>query len=150
MVVYGDHGAGLSCTGEIKKLYEENEIEYTEFEDTIKDVHIPFGIKIPGISKSDVIQRAVSKIDIKPTILDILGIEDNFSIGNNIFSQKDYSFIKVLGYVTSKNYCINGRYYDRQTLKEIEPTEEQKQLTKKMEDEIYLSDTIIKNDLIAQ
>ena len=150
LVVYGDHGAGLSCTNEIKKLYEENEMEYTEFEDTIKDIHIPFGIKIPGMSKSDVIERTVSKINIKPTILDILGIDDNFSIGDTIFSQKDYSFIKGLGYVTSKNYCINGRYYDRQTLKEIEPTEELKKLIQKMEDEIYLSDTIIKNDLIAQ
>jgi len=149
LVVYGDHGAGLTTEDDIKKLYEENNMVYTEFEDSIKDIHIPFGMKIPGVSEKHIIKRAVSKIDIKPTILDLLGVEDKFSIGNTIFSNKDYSFIKGLGYVTSQNYCINGKYYDRQTQKEIEPTEELKELSKKMEDEIYLSDTIIKNDLIG-
>jgi len=150
LVVYGDHGAGLTCTNEIKKLYDENKIEYTEFDDTIKDVHIPFGIKIPGIEKNDIIEEAVSKIDIKPTILDLLGEKDDFSIGSSIFSKKDYSFIKGLGYITSKNYYINGRYYDRETLKEIDETEQLKGLLEKMQNEIYLSDTIIKNNLIDE
>lgn len=148
LVVYGDHGSGLASTDDIKKLYEENKIEYTEFEDIIKDVHIPFGIKVPGITESYTIERTVSKIDIKPTILDLLGVEDNFSIGTTIFSEKDYSFIKGLGYVTSKNYHINGKYYERETLKQIDETEELKKLLEKMENEIYLSDAIIKNNLI--
>lgn len=148
LVVYGDHGAGLTCIDDIEKLYQENEIEYTEFEDTIKDIHILFGIKIPGVEESYKIERSVSKIDIKPTILDLLGVENNFSIGDNIFSEKDYSFIKGLGYVTSQNYCINGRYYDRETLEEIDEAEELQKLLEKMENEIYLSDTIIKNNLI--
>lgn len=148
IIVYGDHGAGLTCTEDIKKLYKENKIEYTEFEDITKDIHIPSGIKIPGVDDSDTIERAVSKIDIKPTILDLLGVEDNFSMGSTIFSEKDYSFIKGLGFITSKNYCINDKYYDRKTLEEIDATEELRKLLQKMENEIYLSDTIIKNDLI--
>lgn len=150
IIVYGDHGAGLTNTEEIKQLYQENNLGYTEFEDTIKDIHIPFGIKIPGIDESYTIERIVSKIDIKPTILDLLGVEDNFSIGSSIFSQKDYSFIKGLGYITSENYYIKGRYYDRKTLKEVDETEELRKLLEKMENEIYLSDTIIKNNLIEQ
>ena len=77
-------------------------------------------------------------------------MEDNFSIGTSIFSDKDYSFIKGLGFITSKYYCINDVYYDRETLEEIEETEELALLQRKMEDEIYLSDTIIKNNLFAQ
>lgn len=148
LVVYGDHRAGLTSVEEIKKLYQENGVEYTEFEETFKDVHIPFGIKIPEMEKSEDIKRAVSKIDIKPTILDLLGVEDNFSLGTSVFSEKNYSFIKGLGYITSKNYCINGRYYDRSNFTEIEANEELQKLLQKMESEIYLSDTIIKNDLI--
>ena len=148
LVVYGDHGAGLTCADDIKKLYEENSLEYTEFEDTIKDVHIPFGIKIPRKTENYNIEKSVSKIDIKPTILDLLGIEDEFSIGETIFGNKDYSFIKGLGYVTSKNYYLNGRYYKRETLEEIGENEELKDLLDRMNDEIYLSDTIIKNNLI--
>ena len=148
LVVYGDHGAGLTNTNEIKKLYHDNQIEYTDFENIIKDVHIPFGIKIPSVEKNETIGRTVSKIDIKPTILDLLDVEDKFSIGTSIFSGKDYSFIKGLGIVTSKNYCINGIYYDRENGKKIEETGELQKLLNKMENEIYLSDTIIKNNLI--
>jgi phosphoglycerol transferase MdoB-like AlkP superfamily enzyme len=148
LVVYGDHGAGLTNIYEIKKLYKENNIEYTEFENITKDVHIPFGIKIPGVDISNTIERSVSKIDIKPTILDLLGIENNFSIGSSIFSQKDYSFIKGLGYITSSNYSINNKYYNRQTSSETAENDELKKLLKKMEKEIYLSDTIIKNNLL--
>lgn len=150
LVVYGDHGAGLTDRNDIKKIYEENGLEYTEFEDTIKDMHIPFGIKIPEIDSKYTIERTLSKIDIKPTILDLLGVEDKFSLGSSIFSNKNYSFIKGLGYITSTNYYLNGKYYNRQNLEKIEETEELKNLLKRMENEIYLSDSIIKNNLIQK
>ena len=148
LIVYGDHGASNASTEDIKKLYKENNIEYTDFENTFKELHVPFGMKIPGVEKRDLINNSVAKIDIKPTILDLLGVADKFSIGKSIFSNKDYSFIKGLGFVTSKNYCVNGVYYDRKTCKEIKENENLQQLTDQMEEEIYLSDTIIKNNLL--
>ena len=149
LIVYGDHGSGLSCINDIEKLYKENGMIYTEFENSTKDVHVPFGIRIPGVDSNETIQRSVSKIDIKPTILDLLGIEDKFSIGKSIFTDKDYSFIKGLGFVTSKYYCINDIYYNRESLNEIGENEELKNILQQMEDEIYLSDMIIKNDLMS-
>lgn len=149
LVVYGDHGAGMACIEEIKQLYEENAMQYTNFDTILKDVHIPFGIKLSNVENSENITKAVSKIDIKPTILDLLGVQDNFSIGSSIFSQKDYAFIKGLGFVTSENYCIHENYYDRQKLEAVEENEELRELLQKMEEEIYLSDSIIKNDLLA-
>lgn len=148
LIVYGDHGSGIIVENDLKKLYKDNNLEYTEFEKTLKDVHIPFGMKIPKVENTQTIDRAVSKIDIKPTILDLLGIKQNFSLGDTIFSDKDYSFIKGLGYITSKYYCINGEYYDKKTLEQIEENEEFKELMQIMQDEIYLSDTIIRNDLL--
>ena len=149
LIVYGDHGAGLACTNDIRKLYEENNKQYTEFDDVTKDVHIPFGIKIPGLEQSENITRTVSKIDTKPTILDLLAIQDNFSIGSSIFSEKNHSFIKGLGYVTSKNYYINDKYYNRETMNQILKNEELEEILQKMQNEIYLSDSIIKNNLFA-
>lgn len=125
-------------------------MKFTTFDNITKDVYIPFGMKIPGIKSSETIERSVSKIDIKPTILDLLGIKDNFSIGTTIFSDKDYSFIKGLGYVTTESYLVNGRYYSRLSNEEIEETDELHELLEKMENEIYLSDAIIKNDLIRK
>lgn len=148
LIVYGDHGAGLTNNDDIKRLYQENKIEYTEFEDYTKDIHIPFGIKIPGLENHINIKRAVSKIDIKPTILDLLREEDKFSIGETIFSKKDYSFVKGLGFITSKSYCINGKYYNKENCIQIEETYELNKLLEKIQNEIYLSDTIIKNNLI--
>ncbi len=150
LVVYGDHGAGNGNLHDLKKLYESNEMVYTEFENATKEVHIPFGIKIPQIEKPEVIQRTLSKIDIKPTILDLLGVEDKFSLGKSIFSNKDESFIKGLGYITSQNYYLHGKYYDKETLEEIEETEELQKTLQRMEDEIYLSDAIIKHNLLDQ
>lgn len=149
LVVYGDHGAGMSLD-DMARLYAENEMTYTEYDNITKDLHVPFGIRVPNLQSDENITRCVSKIDIKPTILDLLGIEDKFSIGTSIFSDKDYSFIKGLGFVTSLNYCVNDRYYDRESMEEIEETEELAALQRKMEDEIYLSDTIIKNNLFAK
>ncbi len=148
LIVYGDHGAGLTTSDQIAKLYQENKMDYNEFEDKIKDIHIPFGIKIPGIYEHSEIKEAKQKIDIKPTILELLGEEDKFSMGNSIFSEKDVTFIKGLGYITSKYYYINGKYYNRETLEEIEENQELKDMAQKMENEIYLSDSIIKNNLL--
>ena len=150
IVVYGDHGAGIANIEDITELYNENNLKFTTFDNITKDVHIPFGMKIPGIKSNETIERSVSKIDIKPTILDLLGIKDNFSIGTTIFSDKDYSFIKGLGYVTTESYLVNGRYYSRLSNEEIEETDELHELLEKMENEIYLSDAIIKNDLIRK
>ena len=94
-------------------------------EDVFKDTHVPFGIKIPNVNESFEIKRAVSKIDIKPTILDLLGLKD-----------------------TSNYYCVNDKFYDRNTLLEIEQTQFLQALQQKMQDDIYLSDAIIKNNLL--
>ena len=148
LIVYGDHGASIWNEDDLTKLFNENGKVYTDLDSSTKEVHVPFGMKIPGVESDETINRSVAKIDIKPTILDLLGIEDELSLGNTIFSNKDYSFIKGLGFVTSTNYCINGTYYDRETIEEIEENEELLSLLNQMEDEIYLSDTIIKNNLL--
>lgn len=147
LVVYGDHGAGLTCKEDVESFFEENGAKYTEFEEKTKIVHVPFGIKIPNVNESKYIESTTSKIDIKPTILDLLGVENDFAIGNSIFSNKDYTFIKDLGYITSQNYYFNGKYYNKQTEEEIEQTKELEEIVEKMEEEFYLSDTIIKNNL---
>lgn len=148
LVVYGDHGAGIAEYDNIERLYIENNMSYTDFEHSVREIHIPFGMKIPNVTETLLINKAVSKIDIKPTILDLLGLKNDFSLGESIFSGKDYSFIKGLGYVTSDFYCFNDKFYSRHTLEEINPTSELEKLLDKMKNEIYLSDTIIKNNLL--
>ncbi len=42
------------------------------------------------------------KIDVKPTILNLIGINDKFSLGEDIFSGKNYAFLKGIGYITKR------------------------------------------------
>lgn len=149
VVVYGDHGASIQDVEAIKKLYAENHQPYNEGIEKFENVHVPFGMRIPGVSSMS-ITRTVSKLDVKPTILDLLGIQDEISLGESIFSEKDYSFVKGIGLVTSKVYGIDGSYFDRKNGQEILNDEELKELSQKMEEELYFSDTVIKHNLLKQ
>ena len=148
LIVYGDHGPGLKDTEKLRKLFEENNREYNDNLEKLFNVHIPYAMRIPGC-KAEKIDRTVSKIDVKPTILNILGIQDNFSIGEDLFTDKDYAFIKNIGIITSKYYYLNGICYDRKTNSEISTTDYINSLIKKMDDDIYLSDAIINNNIIS-
>ncbi len=149
LIVYGDHGAGLQDLEAVELICKQNGKDYNENIENLLNVHIPFGMKIPNLD-GRVIENSVSKIDIKPTIMNLLNIEDKFSIGTDVFSGKDYSFIKGIGYVTKENYYINGEYFNRLDNTVISPNDELIKLMIKMNDEMFLSDTIIKNNLIGK
>ena len=148
LIVYGDHGAGLIDLNSLEELFNENKKEYNNNIENLLNVHIPFGIKIPGF-KNQIIDRSVAKIDIKPTLLNLLGIDDKFSLGMDIFTSKDYAFIKGIGYVTKDYYYINDDYYERSSNTVILPNNRLLKLKEIMDNELYLSDTIINNNLIS-
>ena len=148
LIVYGDHGEGLINLSSLEELFTQNNKEYNSNIQNLLNVHIPFGIKVSGIP-NQIIDTAVAKIDVKPTILNLLGVEDKFSLGTDMFTNKDYAFIKGIGFVTKDYYYINDRYFDRVTKNTIEPNEKLVNLKKQMDEELYLSDTIINNNLIS-
>lgn len=150
LIVYGDHGAGLQNEETLSLIFSENGAKYNENIEKLKDTHIPFGMRVPEISDKINIVTAKEKMDIKPTILDLLGIRDKFSLGESIFTSKDYAFIKGIGFVTKDEYYIDEKFINRNTNEEIEPDENLIYLTNKMNDEMILSDTIIKNNLIQK
>ena len=148
LIVYGDHGAGLIDLQSLEELFRENGKEYNSNIQTLLNVHIPFGIRIPG-TKNRVVDKAVAKIDVKPTILNLLGVSDKFSLGVDLFTDKDYAFIKGIGFVTKDYYYINDKYFEKTTNNLIEPNEELLALKEQMDSQLYLSDTIINNNLIS-
>ena len=147
LIVYGDHGAELQDLQDVKKIYEYNGKDYNENIENLLNVHIPFGMKNPDV-EGQKLENSVSKIDVKPTILNLIGINDKFSLGEDIFSGKNYAFVKGIGYITKDNYYINGKYFKREDNTGIEPDDNLIKLMIKMKDEMFLSDTIIKNNLI--
>lgn len=148
VVVYGDHGAGVQDTKAIQKLYEQNRQPYNSSIERLENVHVPFGLKIPNWNGIKRIDKTVSKLDVKPTILDLLGIQDTISLGKSIFIAQDSSFIKGIGFVTSENYYIDGEYIDRQANAVRLKDDKLEELTEQMEQEFYFSDTLIRNNLL--
>lgn len=143
LIVYGDHGAELQDLQDVKKIYEYNGKDYNENIENLLNVHIPFGMKNPDV-EGQKLENSVSKIDVKPTILNLIGINDKFSLGEDIFSGKNYAFLKGIGYITKDNYYINGKYFKREDNTGIEPDDNLIKLMIKMKEEMFLSDTIIK------
>jgi len=72
--------------------------------------HIPLIVYAPGIFKPAVKEIVASQIDIMPTIIDILGLQGNYSsFGNSIFkaSKNRFAIFKegsVMGIITEKGF----------------------------------------------
>lgn len=153
IIVFGDH-YGMS-------MYDENLIEFLgEDIDTYNDAkmqyefsHIAGGIKIPGISNLK-IDTPTNKIDIKPTLMQICGIEDKFSIGCSIFSKRNYTCINN-GKIITNDYLYDGNWYELSTGNQIdidsleETVKEQLQwYVTNMESELDISKSIVVNNLL--
>ena len=111
-------------------------------------------MRIPGI-QNKVIKYPVSKIDIKPTLLQIVGIEDNVSLGNNMFSGNGYAFINNGHIITSDYYYLNNKWYEIKTGEEVnleKLDEEEKEKLKEYEKnsvlELDISRSVIINELL--
>lgn len=153
IIVFGDHyGMGM---------YDENLIEFLgEDVSNYNDARMQYefsnvaaGIRIPGISNL-VIDTPTNKIDLKPTLMQICGIEDEFSIGCSIFNKRDYTCINNGKIITNK-YLYDGNWYELQTGKQIDLntlSEEEKQkldwYVEKMEQELGISKSVVVNNLL--
>lgn len=124
ILVFGDHAGMTMDNEEMKEFIKEVNANYNEIKSKINYVNVLCGIRVPGMEKRKIIVP-VSKIDIKPTLLQISGIEDNFSLGKTWFSTKDYAYISNANIVTEKYYYDNNWYdVDTEELINIEALDE--------------------------
>lgn len=129
ILIYGDH-AGL-------QMYNEEMIDYLNTYGYMNDVqtqinysNVLCGLKIPGVESTQ-ITLPKSRLDIKPTLMNLCGIEDKFSLGQDLFSSKNFVCINNARIITDK-YFYNVDWYriDTGELLNIQelPEEEQKEL----------------------
>lgn len=112
ILIYGDH-AGL-------QMYNEEMLQYLNSYNMLNDIqtqinfsNVLCGIKIPGVDHFQV-TLPKSRLDIKPTLMNILEIEDGFSIGQNLFSSKNFACINNGRIITDK-YFYNVEWYSIET-----------------------------------
>jgi phosphoglycerol transferase MdoB-like AlkP superfamily enzyme len=112
ILVYGDH-AGLQMYNEEMLDYLNRYGQMNDIQTQINYSNVLCGLKIPGVEHFT-ITKPTSKIDLKPTLMEICGIEDNFSIGKSIFTNKNFACINNARIITDK-YFYNEEWYSIQT-----------------------------------
>lgn len=113
ILVFGDHN-GLNMYNEelIDFLKATNE-NLTEVDLKLNYTRVACGFKIPGI-KSIQIEKPINKLDIKPTLAYLCDLEDSFSLGTNLFANKDFVCLNNERIITSR-YYYDENWYDIQT-----------------------------------
>ncbi|RLL48079.1 LTA synthase family protein [Oceanobacillus piezotolerans] len=160
VVIMGDH-IGISANHNKAMAMYLGKEEITPY-DQVQLQRVPLFIHIPGNGEGEVISEVAGQIDMKPTILSLLGIEANKDIyfGNDLFSEDRKGFIALRnGDFVSDNYISTaGVCYDRETGEPVEVPEDSTNeeetadacsgIGEMVQKELQYSDDIIYGDLL--
>lgn len=153
ILVFGDHN-GLNMYNEelIDFLKATNE-NLTDIDLKLNYTKVACGFKIPGM-KPVQIEKPINKLDIKPTLAYLCDLEDSFSLGTNLFANKDFVCLNNERIITS-HYYYDENWYEIQTgemlnWEELEPdTKEQlNRYYQSMKMELDISNSVSINNLL--
>jgi lipoteichoic acid synthase len=91
IVIYGDHyGISPHHNEAMAKWFEK---EITPFE-TVQLQRVPFIIHIPGFEGHKTVNTVGGQVDVKPTLLHLLGVDtsNDIMLGNDLLSENRHSF----------------------------------------------------------
>lgn len=151
IVLYGDHyGISEKHNRAMAQFLEKDQI--TEF-DTLNLQRTPLYIHIPGQTEGQTLSKPTGQIDMKPTILNLLGVDSTNDIrfGHDMFSDEYTGFVVLRdgSFVTDKYAYKNNTFYDRITGEIVDlPKKEAQTLIKRAQNELRMSDKIIEGDLL--
>ncbi|MGX4669588.1 LTA synthase family protein [Cerasibacillus sp. JNUCC 74] len=165
IVIMGDHN-GISANHNRAMSQYLGKEEITPY-DQVQLQRVPLFIHIPGYGKGGVKSEVSGQIDVKPTLLNVLGIKnsDDIQFGNDLFSNNRKGFIALRdgSFISEDHMYTNNTCYDRKTGEPIaeednkndstgkEENEEEKQvcdpIREQVEKELGYSDDLIYGDL---
>ncbi|UFT97775.1 LTA synthase family protein [Radiobacillus kanasensis] len=165
IVLMGDHYGISDFHNKAMGMYLDKEI--TPY-DEVQLQRVPFFIHIPG-EEGKVISKVSGQIDVKPTLLHLLGIENSNDItfGTDLFTEdrKDFIALRDGSFISEEYIYTEEKCYDRQSGEVLYPLEEEADSTAseessnneeanmctpikdKVEKELNYSDQIIYGDL---
>lgn len=120
ILVFGDHAGLQMYNWEMQDFIKEVR-PLNDIQTQINYSNVLCGIKIPGVVDEMTITKPVSKVDIKPTLMQICGIEDTFSLGKSMFSNKDFVCVNNGKIITDK-YFYDGDWYVIETGEKLDLT----------------------------
>lgn len=151
IVLYGDHyGISEKHNRAMAQFLEKDQI--TEF-DTLNLQRTPLYIRVPGQTEGETISKPTGQIDMKPTILNLLGIDttNDIRFGHDMFSDEYTGFVVLRdgSFITDKYAYKNNTFYDRITGEIVDlPKKEAQALINRAQNELRMSDKIIEGDLL--
>ncbi|WP_346817891.1 LTA synthase family protein [Bacillus paramobilis] len=151
IVLYGDHyGISEKHNRAMAQFLEKDQI--TEF-DTLNLQRTPLYIHMPDQTEGQTISKPTGQIDMKPTILNLLGIDttNDIRFGHDMFSDEYTGFVVLRdgSFITDKYAYTNNTFYDRITGEIVDlPKKEAQALINRAQNELRMSDKIIEGDLL--
>lgn len=156
IIIMGDHDGISANHNRAMSMYLEKE-EITPY-DYVRLQRVPFFIHIPGHSEGKVMSKLSGQIDIKPTLLHMVGIETDRDIyfGNDLFhnDRKEYIAFRNGDFISEDYLYTTGICYDSQTGETIAVESEElngetpcSEIKEKVRIELEYSDEIIFGDL---
>jgi len=155
IVLYGDHyGISENHKSAIAKLLGTNKVTDTDLTNWEK---VPFMIHIPGM-EGGINHTYGGEIDVMPTLLDLLGVNDDNQIkfGQDLFSSQNKQIVPFRNgnWVTSEYTRVGSNYYVTSTGTKINPKQDPRaklaidEADKYVEKSLGYSDKVVQGNLL--
>lgn len=118
ILVFGDHNGLNMYNEEMIEFLKQINSNMTDVDIKLNYTRVLCGLKIPGMSNIT-IEKPINKLDIKPTLANMCNLKDTFSLGTNMFANKDFVCLNNERIITSR-YYYDENWYDRKTGKIID------------------------------
>lgn len=157
IVMYGDHyGISDSRNTDLAELVGKSPVEWGDF-DNAQMQRVPLMFHIPGETKGGVNSTFGGQVDVLPTLLSLLGIDNSkyLQLGQDLFSKENEQIVAFRNgnFMTPKYTVIGDNVYDNSTGSMIhelgeELTEEIKGYREKVMKQLNTSDSLTNGDLL--
>ena len=149
IVMYGDHYGISENHNKAMSMYLNKE-EITPYDSALLQ-SVPLFIHVPGSGDGEVIDKTAGQIDLRPTILHLLGIDtsNDMQLGADLFSEEheDFVIFRDGRFITDQYVYASEVCYDRDTAEEI-GIEACQPYIERASVELEYSDKIINGDLL--
>lgn len=148
IIMYGDHYGISENHNKAMGMYLDKEITPV---DTVELQKVPMFVHIPGYGKGEATDELAGQLDLRPTILHLLGIDtkEDMQMGSDVFSPDHEPFVIFRDgrFVTKDNIYTQEVCYDIKT-GEIDESGACETYNERATTELDYSDMIINGDLL--
>ena len=148
IVMYGDHyGISENHNAAMSQFLGKEITPY----DTAQLQKVPFFVHIPGYGEGHVNEEIGGQIDMRPTILNLMGIEadEDIQFGDDLFSEEreEFTVFRDGRFITGENVYAGGSCYDLETGEIDDPAGCEPFIDRAMQ-QLNYSEAIINGDLL--